>query len=122
MFGFYVHAFLMWLFFSMNGGHRDIWGVCVKIFRVCRYAFFVYLKVKIKQSVPEVSIINFYELRGFFVWIRFNRKPIDTDNVEAINFKKSLAKMNTFFTILELYTSVVSCFPIKVITKNIALL
>ena len=26
MFGFYVYAFLMWLFFSMNGGYRDICG------------------------------------------------------------------------------------------------
>ena len=26
MFGFCVYAFLMWLFFSLNGGHRDIWG------------------------------------------------------------------------------------------------
>ena len=39
MFGFYVHAFLMWLFFSMNGCHRDIWSVRVKQFRVGRYHF-----------------------------------------------------------------------------------
>ena len=39
MFGFYVHAFLMWLFFSMNGCHRDIWSVRVKQFRVGRYPF-----------------------------------------------------------------------------------
>ena len=26
MFGFYVYAFPMRLFFSMNEGHRDIWG------------------------------------------------------------------------------------------------
>ena len=40
MFGFYVHAFLMWLFFSMNGCHRDIWSVRVKQFRVGRYPFY----------------------------------------------------------------------------------
>ena len=43
-------------------------------------------------------------------------------NVGDIDCKKSLAlKINTFFMIFELYTSVVSCFGIKVITKNMTL-
>ena len=39
MFGFYVYAFLMWLFFSMNEGHRDIWGIG-KNFKIMRYPFY----------------------------------------------------------------------------------
>ena len=31
MFGFYVYAFLMWLFFGMNGDYIDIYGYGVGI-------------------------------------------------------------------------------------------
>ena len=39
MFEFYAYAFLMWFFFSMNGGH-SMFGGMDKIFRVCRYPFY----------------------------------------------------------------------------------
>ena len=38
MFGFYVYAFLMCLFFSKNGGHRDIW---VKILEFAGILLFI---------------------------------------------------------------------------------
>ena len=51
MFGFYVYAFLIWLFFSMKWGHRDIWGgggVWVKILEFAGMLF-IYLKVSSKK-------------------------------------------------------------------------
>ena len=57
MFGFYVYVFLMWLFFSMNGGHRDIWGMG-KNFRVCRYPF-CKLKSYNYTNCPRSNIIHF---------------------------------------------------------------
>ena len=63
MFGFYVYAYLMWLFFSING--------VIEIFGGLWVCFFIYLKVIIKQSAPEVSIIHFFYERGnwqFLSW------------------------------------------------------
>ena len=58
MFVFYVYAFLMWLFFSMNGGHRDIWRVWVKILEFVGILF-INWKVTGKQTVPDDPIIHF---------------------------------------------------------------
>ena len=44
----------------MNGVIGNVWGMG-KNFKVCRYAFLIYLKVPSK-SVPEVSIIHFWQI------------------------------------------------------------
>ena len=65
-----------------------------------------------------------YELRGLFIQMRSNRKSIDAG---LMMYKSLIAKKldikdeDLVFLILELYTFVVSCFGIKVITKNMAL-
>ena len=55
MFGFYVYAFLMWLFLA--------WMGVVEIFRGMgkrfRVMLFIYLKVISNISAPEVSVIHF---------------------------------------------------------------
>ena len=65
-----------------------------------------------------------YELRGLFIWMRSNGKPTDA----RLIMQKSLIakkvrhwKWRPSMMILELYTFVVSCFVIKVISKNMAL-
>ena len=57
MLGFCVYAFLMWLFFSMNGGHRDI-EVWIKILGFVGMVF-IDLRVTSKKSVPEPSVYNY---------------------------------------------------------------
>ena len=59
MFGVCKYPFLTWLVFSMNGVTGNVWGIG-KNFKVCKSAFFNYLKVTSKQGVPEVSIIHFW--------------------------------------------------------------
>ena len=59
MFWFYVYAFLMWLVFSVDGGHRDIWRVWVKILEFVGILL-INWKVTSKQTVSEVSIIHLY--------------------------------------------------------------
>ena len=36
MFGFYVHPFLMWLYFCINGGYIDIYGCGVGIGKILK--------------------------------------------------------------------------------------
>ena len=50
-----MYAFLMWLFFIVNGGHRDIWGVWVKILGFVGMLF-IYLKITSKKSALELSV------------------------------------------------------------------
>ena len=40
-------------------GVIEIFGGMDKNFRVCRYAFFIYLKVASKQGAPEPSVYNY---------------------------------------------------------------
>ena len=65
-----------------------------------------------------------YQLRGLFIQTRSDRKSKD---IALIIWKSLIPKKfdteseDLLFMILELCTSVVSCFRTKVITKNIAL-
>ena len=65
-----------------------------------------------------------YELRGLFIWMWSNGKPTDARLImqrSLIAKKVRHWKWRPSMMILELYTFVVSCFVIKVISKNMAL-
>ena len=65
-----------------------------------------------------------YELRGLFVYIQSNRKSVDAGLIIQKSFiakKLDIKVEGLLLMIPELYTSVASCFAIKVITKNMAL-
>ena len=65
-----------------------------------------------------------YELRGLFIQIRSNRKSIDSGLIMQKSFFVKMLYIegeDLLLMIPELYISVVSCFRIKVITKNMAL-
>ena len=65
-----------------------------------------------------------YDLRDVFIEIQFNRKSIDAGLIMQKSFiakKLDFKDEDLLLMILELYTSVASCFAIKLITKNIAL-
>ena len=59
MFEFYVHAFKC-DYFQYEWAVIKIFVGMGKSFRVCRYFFFIYLKIISNISAPEVSIIQFY--------------------------------------------------------------
>ena len=64
-----------------------------------------------------------YDLRDVFIEIQFNRKSIDAGLIMQKSFiakKLDFKDEDLLLMILE-YTSVPSCFAIKLITKNIAL-
>ena len=63
MFGVCKYPFLTWLFSSMNGVIGNVLGMGEN-FKVCRHAFFHYLKVTNKLGVSKVYIIHFLLVQG----------------------------------------------------------
>ena len=51
-----MYAFLMWLYFSMNGDHMNIWGDMGKYFTVSQVSFLFIWKLQV-NSVCQVTLL-----------------------------------------------------------------